>query len=520
MRVSSSTGRALLGIAAVSASCLAAALFAVQEGPVAAADNAPRPDPKSSPVIDDCPMFGCTPCRNLANSLDKNMPTDWNVEEGKHRGVKWTAKIGSKTYLGPAIAGGKVFIGTNNDPPRSPAMKDKDKGVLMCFRESDGKLLWQAVHDELPQEIRKEAKGEGVISDPVIEGNRLYYVNNRCEVICASTEAKPGTQEADILWRLDMIKELDVYPYQQPACSPLLVGDLVFVTTGNGVDDDRVHSPKAPSFIAVDKKTGKVKWQDNSPGDQIMLGQWSNPAYALVNGKGQVIFGGGDGWLRGFEPQTGKPIWKFDCNPKGATVKTGPRANRNYPVATPVVYDNKVYIGIGQEPTMGTGVGHLWCVDITKTGDLSPVNDNFDPQAAVNKNAGLVWHFGGASDPKAAQETGRDYQFGRTMSTCAIHDGLLYVAELAGYMYCLDAKTGRLYWDHDLKAEVWGSPYYVDGKVYIGTGDGDVHIFAHGKDKKVVGKVEMGETVYSTPVAVHGVLYIATMKNLYALVNP
>jgi outer membrane protein assembly factor BamB len=452
----------------------------------------------------------------LVNTIDKSIPTDWSVQ-APPRKIKWVAKLGSNTYLGPAIAGGKVFIGTNNASLRDPATPGRDKNVLLCFRESDGKFLWQAVHDELPPDVRKEAGGQGVVSVPVIEGNRLYYLSNRCELICASTEGKPGTTQADILWRLDLMKELDVYPHKHPASSPLIAGDLVFVCTSNGVDEEKVHSPKAPSFIAVDKKTGKVKWSDNSPGENIMHGQWSNPAYAVVNGQGQVIFGGGDGWLRGFEAQTGKPLWKFDCNPKAAKTGTGSKGTRNYIVSTPVVSDNKVYVGVGQDPEFGTGVGHLWCVDITKKGDLSPVNDNFDAKAEVNRNSGLVWHFGGAADAKTAEETGRDFIFGRTMSSCAIHDGLLYVAELAGYFYCLDAKTGKKLWDHDLKAEVWGSPYYVDGKVYIGTGDGDVHIFAHGKDKKVIGKIEMEDVIYSTPVVANGVLYVATMKNLYAI---
>ena len=285
------------------------------------------------------------------------------------------------------------------------------------------------------------------------------------------------------------------------------------IRPGRKGQDARPPHPEAPSFIAVNKHTGKVVWKDNSPGDKIILGQWSNPAYAVVNGKPQVIFGGGDGWLRAFEPETGKPIWKFDCNPKAADAKT--KGSPNYIVATPVVWDNKVYVGVGQEPSLGSGMGHFWCVDITKTGDLSPVNDNFDPKAEINKNSGLVWHYGGP----AQGQSDRDYVFGRTLSTCAIQDGLLYISELAGYLHCLDARTGQKYWDYDLKAEVWGSPYWVDGKVFIGTGDGDVHVFAHGKEKKVLGKIEMEDAINSTPFAHNGVLYVMTMKNLFAISN-
>src|SRR5207244_2427803 len=148
----------------------------------------------------------------------------------------------------------------------------------------------------------------------------------------------------------------------------------------------------------------------------------------------------------------------------------------------------------------GTGVGHLWCVDITKSGDLSPVNDNFDPKAEANKNSGLVWHFGGKLP--ARPKEGREIIFGRTMSTCAVHDGLLYVAELDGFLHCLDAKTGAKYWEHDLKSEVWASPLVADGKVYLGTNDGVIHIFGQGKDKKYLGNVDVDAPVKSPAVAV------------------
>src|SRR5262249_20827111 len=203
-----------------------------------------------------------------------------------------------------------------------------------------------------------------------------------------------------------------------------------------------------------------------------------------------------------------------------AVYKPGGRGDRNYLLATPVVHDNKVYVGVGQNPDHGEAVGHFWCIDVTKTGDLSPVNDNFDPAAPANKNSGLVWHYGGKADAKAAAQTNRDIVFGRTLSTAAVHDGLVYIAELAGFLHCLDAKTGKKLWDHDLKASVWGSPYWVDGKVYLGNEDGDVYVFAHGREKKLLATNEMKRSVKSTPVAAGGVLYVQTDSHLFAIANP
>lgn len=488
---------------------VAAGMFAAAAGTLGGADVA------GQPVV----QFGGSAQRNLVNLVDTNVPTTWCVHKGKEKNLKWVARLGTVSYGGPIVAGGKVFVGTNNMKPRDPTHKD-DRGVLMCFREADGQFLWQLTHDKLPDPQQNDWPQQGVASSPAVEGDRLYYVSNRCELICAGTEVASGHKHPPIHWRLDMIKELGVFPRYLANCSPLLAGDFVYVVTANGVNDDnQVPAPQAPSFVAVDKRTGKVVWQSNAPGDQIMEGQWTNAAYAEVNGTGQVIFPGGDGWLRGFDARTGKLLWKFDCNPKSAVHKPGGRGTRNDFLSTPVVYQNRVYIGTGQNPDHGDGIGHLWCIDITKTGDLSPVNDNFDPTAEVNKHSGLVWHYGGKADDKYEAETSRSTYFGRTLSTCAVHDGLVYAADLAGFVYCLDANTGQRLWYHDTKSDIWGSPYWVDGKVYLGNADGDVYIFTHGREKKDPIVVEVQQPIKTPVVVVKGVLYLMTDSHLYAIAD-
>jgi outer membrane protein assembly factor BamB len=180
------------------------------------------------------------------------------------------------------------------------------------------------------------------------------------------------------------------------------------------------------------------------------------------------------------------------------------------------VYDGRVYIGVGQDPEHGAGVGHLWCIDTTKEGDVSGdlvVDEGQSaPRTRPNPTSAVVWHFGG---PDKADRRG--YAFGRTLSTCAVHDGLLYAADLDGYIYCLDAKTGQKYWEHDTEAPCWSSPYWVDGKVYLGNLDGDVYVFRHGRARSLLAKVEMGNPIRSALVAAHGVLYVKTDDCLYAI---
>ena len=144
---------------------------------------------------------------------------------------------------------------------------------------------------------------EGLCCTPLIEGNRLWFVTSRCEVRCLDT-AGDADNEAKVIWTLDMMKDLGVSPHNMSACSVTTAGDTLFVCTSNGVDVEHnyIPAPDAPSFMALDKNTGKILWTDKSPGSNILHGQWSSPSYAVLGGQPQVIFGGGDGWLYSFDP--------------------------------------------------------------------------------------------------------------------------------------------------------------------------------------------------------------------------
>jgi outer membrane protein assembly factor BamB len=492
------------------------------------------------------PMFFGSPSRNPVNTVEKIIATEWSIEEGQKKNIKYVVELGSRSYGGPVFAGGKIFIGTNNENPRDPNIKG-DKGVLLCLEEATGKFLWQGIYDKLPAGRVVDWPLQGICSTPVIDGDRLYFINNRCEIVCADVNGDPATKKIKEYWKLDMIKELGVFPHNLACSSPLVVGDLLFIITSNGVDEGHINipNPKAPSFLTLDKKTGKILWSDNSTtvnlvkaqegkrqgatsfkdlvdrGLLLMHGQWSSPVYAEPNGKPQVVFPGGDGWLYAFEPKTGKLIWKFDCNPKNSTYSLGARGTRNDFIATPSIHDNKLYIGVGQDPEHKEGVGHLWCIDITKEGDVSPelvVDDAMlPPKTKPNPNSALVWHYGGFIEPRPKR--GRPYSFGRTLSTCCVHDGLVYVAELAGILHCLDAKTGKQYWEHDMDANTWSSAYYVDGKVYMGNDKAQVLVFKHGKEKELLATNELDGKVCASPVAMNGVLFVMTEDKLYAIEN-
>lgn len=564
----------------------------------------PEPANRAAPPAGgkgDHAMFGGTNGRNFVNLVATGFSAEFEKSEespklsvlGKR--VKWKEPLGSRAYGGPTVAGGKVFVGTNNENPRNKRDRGKatddnpegppvDKGILMCFDEASGKFQWQAVHDKLPGGQVVDWPNEGICSTPVVEGNRVYYASNQCQIVCADvagfangndgiqTEKYKDKADVDMIWVMDMIGELKVFPHNMTASSPLIVGDLILVVTANGVDENHINIPypEAPSFLALNKNTGKVAWKSNLPGKAIMHGQWSNCAVGTVKGQTLAVFPGGDGWLYALDTQTGKLVWKFDANPKDSKYELGGKGTRSDFIGTPVILDDKVFIGTGQDPEHFEGVGHFWCIDATKQGDVSPevVDDAGKKAGAVkeNSNSAVIWHYGGDEKRPFAK---RDYAFGRTMSTACIIDGLVYISELAGYLHCLDAKTGKKFWQYDTKSAIWGSAYYVDGKIVLANEDGDMLIFKHekeqtvmdevadgsaagvaaekkavadGKDSAAAGKVgrdanddsikatkekvaakylltkiEVGEPIRSTPIIANGVMYILTEKSLIAV---
>ncbi|MCH1521717.1 MAG: PQQ-like beta-propeller repeat protein, partial [Arenicellales bacterium] len=188
--------------------------------------------------------------------------------------------------------------------------------------------------------------------------------------------------------------------------------------------------------------------------------------------------------------------------------------------------------------------GHLWCIDPTKRGDVSPALafhvDNpsetiphrrlqaVDPKqgevARDNPNSAVVWHYD-KQDQNQDGEVDWEEEMHRSCGTVAIKDDLLYISDFSGLFHCLDAKTGKVHWTHDMLAAAWGSPLIVEGKVYIGDEDGDVTIFKLSREKEILsvdeygdsGPINMGNSVYSTPIVADNVLYISNKTHLFAI---
>jgi len=480
-------------------------------------------------------MWGQDETRSMYSDADMDLPGDF--EAGEFKGisdeidmattadVKWIAKLGSQSYGNVTISNGKVFVGTNNDVPRDERING-DRCTVYCFDEETGEFIWQLNVPKLGTGKVSDWEYLGICSSPSVEGDRIYLVTNRCEVMCldvngladgndgpfqdeAQYTAGPGEEPieldetyADIIWVTNMIDEVGVFPHNITTSSVLIAGDNLWVTSSNGVDYGHVETPapNAPSLILVDKETGEIKGEEASGlSSRILHSNWSSPAYLRTDDMEACIFGGPDGIAYAFSPDPvegpdGWPIleelWRYDCNPASYRVDEDgnpiPYTDRYGPseiLATPVTWDDKVYCVIGQDPEHGEGIGNMVCLD-----------------AEGNE----LWSY---------------RKINRSMSTLAVGGGLVYAADFSGFVYCLDANTGEEYWIHDTKGHIWASPLVADDKVYIGNEDGFLTIIPAGKeyDEDGVVEVDMISPIYSSAVPANGVLYIATHTHLFAV---
>ncbi|MCK4294321.1 MAG: PQQ-binding-like beta-propeller repeat protein [Planctomycetes bacterium] len=498
----------------------------------------------------DWPQWGGTNSRNMV-SQEKGLPGTFEADKdkasaGTARNVKWIVRLGAYAYGNPTVANGRVFVGTNAQTLSADARFDLARGgLLKCFDENDGELLWQFAIPErrnLPAGMHFGHQHLGVCSSPSVEGDRLYIVTGADDVVCLDVKGQangndgPFTDEArymagagkapikltkkdgDIIWRFDLIDELGVRPHDTASCSALIVGDMLYVGTSNGVDKshEKVVAPLAPSLVVLDKRTGRLLATDDEKiGTRLYHAQWASPSSGSIGGKTLIFFGGGDGICYAFEalatvpekPAHLKKVWSYDCNPaeykfldgKEIPYYRGDKRKSNSPnkndgkyvgpnqiIATPVFHKGRVYVAIGQDPAHGRGRGMLHCIDASKTGDIT--------------KTGVIWTYD---------------DIDRSMATAGVADGLVYLVDVGGRLHCVDAETGKRCWVYETNNETWGGPLVADGKLYFGN-KRSFYILAAGRELKLLSTLRMSAPVFSTPIAANGVLYIASNRYLWA----
>jgi outer membrane protein assembly factor BamB len=482
----------------------------------------------------DQPQWGSAWTRNMVSD-EKGLPDSFDPETG--RNILWIAPLGTHSHATPIVAGGRVYVGTNNARPRDP-QQTGDRGVLLCLDEKDGSLLWQLVVPKREDDKYFDWPEEGICSPVTVEGDRAYVVTNRHEVVCldvagmangndgpfkseavhrvphlapppafqpiladaSSSQIEPRPKDADIVWLFDMPSEAGIWPHDGAHSSILVHGDFLYVNTGTGVDNSHkvIRTPDAPSLIVLEKKTGRYLAREREGiAPNIFHSTWSAPSLARIGGEELIFFCGGDGIVRAFEPlHAGPPTgelarlkqrWQFDPDPNSP--KDDPHRflnNRQQGpsniYAMPVVCGERLLIAGGGDVFWGKNDAWLKCIDAAGKGE--------------------VWSY-----PLDKH----------TLTTPVCFDGLVFAADTSRHIHCVEFTTGKPVWVQDTKGDFWASPLIADGKLYLGSRKGDFWVMSASREKKVLSAIDLKRPISATATAVNGVLYVATMEELYAI---
>jgi len=446
----------------------------------------------------------------------------------------WEVKLGNIQYSIPTIDRGRIYVGANDAGVIRPGYEPAGGGVLLCLEQTTGRLIWQMPSPRNRDGVKPPYHFDqwrcGFCSGPVVDGDRVYAVSGRGEILCLdrdgqsngndgpfhdeldywgitnTVDRKLGPTDGDIIWKYNLLTELDVAPHDVCGSTLLVVGDLLFACTSNGIDSqhEKVPRPLAPTLIVLDKKTGRLVARDDERiGLRCLHGNWSSPLAGRINGRTLIFFGGGDGILYAFElprpaaPAAGvqilKKVWQTDVNPPDYRMRDGQpvpysKYNANSPdgpseiIGTPVFQNGRIYVAIGQSPLHGNGRGCLSCLDAA--------------------TGALVWS---------------SQRLERSLATPAVADGLLYIPDSTGNLHCFDASTGERYWVHPLGGQTWCSSAFVaDGKVYVGTEASVLWVLQAGKEKQVLSRTRLPSKPI-TLTAADNVLYIPTQRSLLAV---
>jgi len=363
-------------------------------------------------------------------SDEKNLPVKW----GKDEGLAWKAPLpkSASPFASPIVCGDKVFL--------TYALEKPLEHHVLCFAKADGKQLWDVKVEPGPWKL-SDLRGGYNAPTPCADGERVYALFG--SAVIAALDLK-----GQIVWR----KELAKYTFDVAlGASPFVYQDTVIILC------DR-NKPDA-SLLALDKRTGSIKWEEPRP---KLAFSHCTPILATVAGKPQLIIGG-NGLMVGADPATGKTLWSCECD--GET-------------SSPAFSENFVYVDSGRG---GNGI----CVDVTAPGKPKWTTPTKIPESLCSPLA-----------------TG----------------GYLYRLMKGPVLKCFKLATGEEIYAEKLPgASTWASPVATgDGLLYVASG-GKSYVVRAGPKFETVAANDLNDPSNASPAVAGGQIFIRGTNFLYCI---
>lgn len=433
------------------------------------------PLPAAAPAAGSWPSFRGTLAGGVADGM--RLPDTWDGAKGSN--ILWRTAIPGLAHSSPIVWGNRIFVtsavSSKSDATFKPGLygdgdasddRTPQRWTIYALDKKTGKMVWQRVaHEGAPKE-KRHIKSTYASATPATDGR-----------IVVASFGSHGLHAYDVngtfLWKVDLGR-LDVGAYDIPtfewgtASSPIIWNGLVIA---------QVDTQDDSFLIALKADTGETVWKT----DRDELPSWGTPTVATTSA-GPMLVTNASNFIRGYDPATGKELWRLG----GSSKITAP---------TPIFDAGVFVVASGRGPERP-----IFVIRPGARGDVTLPTGNT------------------SSDAIAWSKTGR----GSYMPTPLIYKGLLYVLANNGVFDAYNLKTGEEVYRQRLSAVGNGfsaSPVAADGKIYLSNEDGDIIVVSAGPEFKQIAVNPMGELVMATPALSDGVMYVRTVRSLFAVGN-
>jgi len=380
------------------------------------------------------------------------------TEWGVDKNVVWKTALPGRSWSSPIVTGDRIFM---TNATTANGGDDPHAAVtlhVLAVDAKDGKQLWdrEIFTVEQPYTTGFHDKNSHASSTPVYDNGRVYAQFGNFGTACLDEAGKVLWKTTEPAFKTEL---------GNGGC-PIVVGDLLIFNC-DGVEE--------PFVVALDKVTGKIRWK-------TMRGKPAQTRYALSTptvlklktGKDKEIteiITAGTRQVQALDPVDGHEIWHVFhdgyCN-----------------VPRPVIGCGLVFVTTGFEHP------HVLAIEP-------------DPQGRA-KGTHMVWD--------------TDKHVPLTPSMLVVGEDL-YMASDNGMVSCLEAKTGKVWWEERVGKATSASLLYADGKIYLQDEFGKGYVFRPNHRLELLATNDLQDKSMASYAVHRGRLLIRTQHALWCIGN-